>query len=457
MKQKFRKKIKARILISFCLIALFAVAAVVVGYLGKGDQTQTTVFVLIALGAGAVICTLVLAFRLSLIISEHVHWLESLLDSIPFPISVTDMDMNWTFINKPVEQMLGIKREEVLGKACENWNANICRTKNCGIARLRAGEAKTYFEQLGLNFQVDSAYITNRKGEQVGHIEVVQDITSLARGKAYSAAEVEKIAQSMKNLADGSLRVEYQVAEADQYTQDEKQNFDRIRTSFQQAVGSIVGMVSEASGALQEISAGNLAVSMEHDFKGEFTALKDSISGISDSLNRVMSEIHSAADQVAAGTRQVSDGNQEISQGATEQASAIEQLTGSLTEIAGQTRQNAENANAANTLTHEATAGAAAGNEQMRAMQTAMTEIEESSRSISKIIKVIDDIAFQTNILALNAAVEAARAGVHGKGFAVVAEEVRNLAARSAERGQGDHGADRGFHTQDGRRRQDCG
>ena len=205
-----------------------------------------------------------------------------------------------------------------------------------------------------------------------------------------------------------------------------------IKNALNDSINSIKGYIGEISGMLGEIAKKNLDVGITAEYRGDFVVLKDSLNGIALGLNDIMSEINTAADQVASGTHQVSEGSQEISQGATEQSSAIEELSASITQIAEQTRQNAMNAVKANKLTASATGSAAHGNEQMKAMQSAMAEINEASSNISKIIKVIDDIAFQTNILALNAAVEAARAGVHGKGFAVVAEEVRNLAARSA-------------------------
>lgn len=186
-------------------------------------------------------------------------------------------------------------------------------------------------------------------------------------------------------------------------------------------------------GAANKVADGDLNVSIDIDAKDEIGTLASAFRKMANNTSEIMSNIHNAAEQVASGAKQVSDTSMALSQGATEQATSIEQLTASIEEISSQTRSNADSANEANHLTETVKANAVQGNNQMKEMLKAMGEINDASSSISKIIKVIDEIAFQTNILALNAAVEAARAGQHGKGFAVVAEEVRNLAARSAD------------------------
>ena len=150
------------------------------------------------------------------------------------------------------------------------------------------------------------------------------------------------------------------------------------------------------------------------------------------SLNDSISQVKTSAEQITTGSSQISDSSQSLSQGATEQASSLEEISSSINQIAGQVKQNADNATQANTLTKTAMENAEKGNGQMKDLVESMSRINISTDEIKKIVKVIDDIAFQINLLALNANVEAARAGKYGKGFAVVAEEVRNLANRSA-------------------------
>lgn len=190
-----------------------------------------------------------------------------------------------------------------------------------------------------------------------------------------------------------------------------------------------VQMVVDAAGSIAD---GNLKIAVAIQSKDEFGLLAQAFNTMAEKLNATLTNVKQAAEQVAAGAGQIAASGEVLSQGSTEQASSIEEITASMTQVAAQTKQNAVHANQANELAILAKDQAIEGNTQMQQMVRAMGEINESSTNISKIIKVIDEIAFQTNILALNAAVEAARAGQHGKGFAVVAEEVRNLAARSA-------------------------
>ncbi|WP_407925434.1 methyl-accepting chemotaxis protein [Geothermobacter ehrlichii] len=172
--------------------------------------------------------------------------------------------------------------------------------------------------------------------------------------------------------------------------------------------------------------------------KGDFTfsakgLIREPLQRANHSLNRLLGQVQTAGHEIAAAADDVSRSSQALSGGATESAASLEEVNASMQEIANQTKQNADNAIAANNLSSRAREAAEKGARQMTEMVAAMSEINQAGQEISKIIKVIDEIAFQTNLLALNAAVEAARAGTAGKGFAVVAEEVRNLAGRSAK------------------------
>jgi len=264
------------------------------------------------------------------------YWYEDILNHIPLPLSVTDMNLKCTFINKPTEDMLGIKLKDVRGMHCGDiWKAGICGTRRCGIECLKRGEPSSEFEAGEFSFKVDASYLHDKRQHQIGHIEVVQNLTEMKQKQKEEAELVEGI---------------------------------------------------------REVSA-----------------------------------------SFVKGSKQIADSANNLAQGANEQTATIDRLTDSINDIRQQTSNSASIAREAANLSETIKSNAEKGNVQMDNMMQAVKEINSAGGQIEKVIKVIEDIAFQTNILALNAAVEAARAGTAGKGFAVVAEEVRNLASKSAE------------------------
>lgn len=466
--------------------------------------------------------------------ADKLYWFESALDAIPYNIHMLDINGKELFMNKAYEnKMISIgfikSREAAYGTRNCGRNNEICNTEGCAedcTTRLLMdkGITENAYEYGGTYSKINTEYIKNRAGKNIGFIEMSLDLTPSMSVNAYTRTEVSRLEKNLLNLAHGDLNFDMNIATPNDYTIEINSQFNAIGKSLEVVRGSIGNLIDdttmlsnaavtgnlearadeekfngswktlisgmnsilekigkpifEVSEVMTAIANGNLKTLVTENYEGEFDKLKQSVNdmgsglteiigeisrvtgqigkgnlntenvkqysgdfanlsnalnAIIETLNELLSDINISAEQVSAGANQVADGSQSLSQGSIEQASAVQELTASISEIADQTKSNAIDANKAREFATEVMGYAEKGNHQMSEMQASMMDINQSSIDISKIIKVIDDIAFQTNILALNAAVEAARAGQHGKGFAVVAEEVRTLAARSAD------------------------
>ena len=239
---------------------------------------------------------------------------------------------------------------------------------------------------------------------------------------------IRKITDITNKLAAGELDVNIDV-----HSNDEIGILAESIKSLTVRLKSYISYIEESVNVLDEMADGKLDMEFKNDHEGEFAKLKESLLNVSNTLKDTIGKIKDSSNLINMNADQVSAGAQTLAQGTTEQASAIEELSAEINEIYTTIVHNAENAENAGSKALETSKEVEQGNMQMKEMLSAMDEISNSSSEIGKIIKVIDDIAFQTNILALNAAVEAARAGSAGKGFAVVADEVGNLAGKSAE------------------------
>ncbi|MEL6341959.1 MAG: methyl-accepting chemotaxis protein [Myxococcota bacterium] len=354
---------------------------------------------------------------------------RQVLDVMATPIMMADRHFNITYLNQAADQMFRTYHEELkavyprfdvdrlIGTNIDVFHKSPAHNRqklqtvvhNDFVSRIRVG---------GLTFDLKLSAKKDRSGQVTDYILVWEDRTQFEN---YSA-ELSRVAQASEQ---GRLSVRGQ-------TQGFEAPFDQMLGQVNDLLDTALAPINDLADKLSHGEQGDLSVRITQQYQGDYQTLTGAFNKMVDSLNATLHKIAGVASKLNGGSSEVSSSAQALANGASKQAAAMEQISAALSEMTEGIQQTAASANDASQLASDINQRARRGDEQMQAMVHAMSEIKESSNSISKIIKVIDEIAFQTNLLALNAAVEAARAGQHGKGFAVVAEEVRNLAARSA-------------------------
>ena len=360
---------------------------------------------------------------------REVARLQSAVQGSASNIMMCDADLNITFANPSVVRMLAARQGELravwpsldannlTGQCIDQFHRNPAhqRALLSDPSRLPAKAEITVGDVM---FEVNATYVEGPDGEYMGNMVEWKDITE------------EKDAESqIQNLIDAAVE-----GKLDQRINSEHyQGFMKgLGEGVNSLMDAVVEPLQEGKRVMTSLAAGDLTQTMEGEFNGEFAELRDAINESVSNLLNMVNDINEASGSISSGASEIATGNVDLSQRTEEQASSLEETASSMEEMTSTVRQNADNARTANTLASTARDQAMKGGEVVSNAVSAMSEINSSSKKISDIIGVIDEIAFQTNLLALNAAVEAARAGEQGRGFAVVAGEVRNLAQRSA-------------------------
>ncbi len=390
------------------------------------------------------------------VVVEKMFWYEQILDAVPFPLSVTDMDMNMTYLNNSSIKILKKDRKDLIGKPCHEWNGPICRTKNCGIVRFRQGECSTTSDRDGKALQVDVSYIRNAKGEPIGHVEVIQDATAKVREAKFRQSEFAKVTHNMALMAEGNLNFEADIAEADEYTKAVHQMYVDLNNSVMQVRDSIKALVddtkmlalagvdgrletradaskhkgeyrnivqgvnntldavivpiNEAMRIADSYANGDLTARFAIETKGDFTKFANSLDSIGENLTSLLKEVNnsietvsatsqelaSSAEEMNASTEQVSAAIQQISKGAQSQAAQVDETAKIMANMSTSVIQVVDKTQSATTSAKKGEESAARGkgavDNTVKKMQEIAKVVEESAKVIETLGKRSEEI-----------------------------------------------------------------
>lgn len=360
---------------------------------------------------------------------REVARLQSAIDGATSNLMLCDENLTITYCNPAVTELFRSRRAELrqvfptldpdnlVGQNIDQFHKNPAHQRALLSDPSRL-PARAPIKILDLEFEVNATMIADGAGNYMGNMVEWKDITEQKDAE-------RQIQELIIGASGGDLTHRIDTSKYQGFMQG-------LGNGINQLVDAVVLPIREGTRVMSAVADGDLTQTMQGDFEGEFSVLRDSINTTLANLLNIVNQIREASGSISSASSEIAQGNSDLSQRTEEQASSLEETASSMEQLTSTVKQNADNARQANQLASGAKEEAETGGDVVGKAVAAMAEINTSSKKIADIIGVIDEIAFQTNLLALNAAVEAARAGEQGRGFAVVAAEVRNLAQRSA-------------------------